>query len=146
MATGSSHLGSAPNRVFIYREIVDRRAVRKVPGRRRTMRYKYAQPCLLHVSRGNSEIAIHATSGDLSELGIRLSIPADLLPGEIVSIQLPLDTYNETLSSHGIVRRRDDSTYGIDFLDLKPDQRLTLRMLLHSSPGKPLSSNIPPWL
>lgn len=77
---------------------------------------------------------------------MRATIPSDLLPGELVRIDLPLDSSSETLVVHAVVRRREGSTYGLEFLDLQPYQRLTLRMHLHSSPGSPLSSNIPPWL
>jgi hypothetical protein len=146
MSTGPAQVGPDATRVFVYREVVDRRAVRKVPGRRRMLRYKYSQPCVIQASRGNFEVSLHATCQDLSEISMGVRISADLLPGEIVSVELPLDAYNETLVTHAIVRRRDAYVYGLEFIDLEPDQRLTLRMHLHSSPGKPLSANIPPWL
>jgi len=146
MAIGPGQFSPSPNRVFVYREIVDRRAVRKVPGRRFTLRYRYTQPCIVRITRGNSDVALRCQCNDLSEIGLGIYAQADLLPGEMIGIELPLDAYNETLVANAAVRRRDGFVYGLEFLDLEPSQRLTLRMHLHSSPGKPLSSNIPPWL
>lgn len=146
MAIGPAQFGPTSNRVFVYREIVDRRAVRKVPGRRQTLRYRYSQPCVIRITRGNSDFSLRCQCKDLSEISLGINAKADLLPGEMVGVELPLDAYTETLVANAVVRRRDGSIYGLEFLDLEPAQRLTLRMHLHSSPGKPLSSNMPPWL
>ena len=110
----------------------------KWPITRFSHRYPVTAPVRVRLVRRGQTSLFDARTNDLSEEGASLSLAADVLPGEIVSLAFKLPTAGRDFCIYGTVRHRSGDEYGIEFLDLSEEQRDAIRNLCQVLP--PLTS------
>ena len=77
---------------------------------------------------GTSKI-IPGRCSDLSENGIRMTVPMPLVPGQTISVEFKVPISNQFLKLDAIVRHKCDNLCGCEFLDASPEQKMQFRRL-----------------
>jgi CheY-like chemotaxis protein len=90
--------------------------IRKFP------RYQIALPFVLTVQRDDRVAELHGYSTDIGEGGLGGKLVGDLIPGELVDVQI---SDSQLCAFHGRaqVRYRNDDVCGLEFLDIDPSQQ-----------------------
>lgn len=78
------------------------------------------------VRRYGKEVVFRGWSRDLSESGMGAYVPVDLLEGELVELDLPLEADAPNLRVAAKVRRSHGSEYGFEFVTLSAGQRAAI--------------------
>jgi c-di-GMP-binding flagellar brake protein YcgR len=99
---------------------------------RRYPRYRTDIPMKAVVLRDDGYIELRGRCSDIGEGGLGAVLTDDLLPGEVVSLQIALDRQAESLRVRAIVRYRKGLVYGFEFLGLSSDQQQAVKVLCQS--------------
>ena len=97
--------------------------------RRRFPRYRTDIPLKAIVLRDDGYIELRGRCSDIGEGGLGAVLTDDLMPGEVVSLQIALDPQAESLTVRAIVRYRKGLVHGFEFLGLSSDQQQALKTL-----------------
>lgn len=89
-------------------------------------RYEYRIEFSGVVLRYGKEVPFRGWSRDLSESGMGAYVPLELREGELVNLDLPLDTDAKNLRLAAKVRRAQGSEYGFEFVTLSATQRAAI--------------------
>ena len=85
---------------------------------------------ILVIARWNGTTKIiPGRCADLSENGIRMTVPMPLVPGQSISLEFKVPISNQFLKLDAIVRHKCDNLCGCEFLDASPEQKLQFRRL-----------------
>jgi hypothetical protein len=63
----------------------------------------------------NGHKTIFARGSNISEGGMRVFVPADLVLGELVTLELMLPYTEQKLVVRGVLRNRDGFSYGVEY-------------------------------
>ncbi|MFB3813408.1 MAG: PilZ domain-containing protein [Terriglobales bacterium] len=141
-----SEAALASTDALLHRGAVERDLVRKIqefigpglrlkwPITRFSHRYPVATSVRVRLVRSGVAQTWEGHSIDLSEDGAGLSVPADIAPGEIVALSFVLPTAAEPLLVYGTVRYRSGQQYGVEFVEITPEQRQAIRRLCEVLP------------
>lgn len=91
-------------------------------AKRRWERFKVEIRVKISLTRNAQQLTFAGTAHDISEGGMGLFLPADLIVGESISIDFAMP-YSQRRVICGIVRNRDSFQYGIQFLNPTADDR-----------------------
>jgi hypothetical protein len=70
----------------------------------------------------------HGRGSDVSEGGMSLYVPVEMVVGSVVELDLVLPYSQQPLKLRGTIRNRNNFRYGIEFLTPSPaDQEVVLR-------------------
>ncbi len=78
------------------------------------------------VRRYGKEISFRGWSRDLSESGMGAYVPVELREGEVVDLDLPLESGAPKLRVAAKVRRAQGFEYGLEFVTLSATQRAAI--------------------
>jgi hypothetical protein len=85
---------------------------------------------ILVIARWNGTTKIiPGRCADLSENGIRLTVPISLILGQNISVELKVPISNQFLKLDAVVRHKLEHHCGCEFLDASPEQRQQFRRL-----------------
>jgi hypothetical protein len=84
-------------------------------GDRRFRRYHLDVRLRLLTGPANSHKTIFARGSNISEGGMRVFVPADLILGELVTLELMLPYTEQKLVIRGVLRNRDGFSYGVEY-------------------------------
>jgi CheY-like chemotaxis protein len=102
----------------------------KWPITRCIQRYEVVVPVSVKVLRRGVSTVLVGNSVDLSEAGIGVALSdGELIAGEIVTVEFSLPTSKEKLRIYSTIRHRKENHYGIQFVDVLPEQRQAIREL-----------------
>jgi hypothetical protein len=82
---------------------------------RRFRRYHLDVRLRLLTGPANSHKTIFARGSNISEGGMRVFVPADLILGELVTLELMLPYTEQKLVIRGVLRNRDGFSYGVEY-------------------------------
>jgi hypothetical protein len=82
---------------------------------RRFKRYRVDIRLRLLTGPANSHRTIFARGSNISEGGMRVFVPADLVLGELVTLELMLPYSEQKLVIRGVLRNRDGFSYGVEY-------------------------------
>ena len=105
------------------------KATPQPPEQRGSSRHKVDIRLKVIARSGGKNLAIFARASDLSEGGLALFIPADLVVGDTVELEFKLPQSRLPLRIKAAVRRRDNFRYGIEFITLSGAQRDDIKRL-----------------
>jgi CheY-like chemotaxis protein len=96
----------------------------KWPITRTGQRYKVVVPVSVRVLRKGVSETLIGTSTDLSEGGVGVQLlGGELIAGEIVTVEFNLPTALHPMKLYAMVRHRKIDNYGIQFVDITPENR-----------------------
>ena len=108
----------------------------RASGRRVATRHVFDTHIHIFLRRGEQQLALQGWSRDLSESGVGAFVAGDLIPGESVTIQIPLtDSRKEVIPAS--VATRAGTRYGFQFTALSTEQRQLIRAALEAQPVVP---------
>lgn len=83
---------------------------------RRFRRFRVDIRLRLITGPANNNRTIFARGSNISEGGMRVFVPADLVLGELVTLELILPYSEQKIAVRGILRNRDGFSYGVEYL------------------------------
>jgi len=105
-----------------------------LPSRRRVPRFRLQAPLDVTVSRSGTADMVPGRSINLGERGIAIMLAGELVPGETVSIEVPLPLVAGLLRTRAMVRYQDKLRYGLEFVGLSAKQRAAIREWTRRAP------------
>jgi hypothetical protein len=88
---------------------------RKHEEDRRHKRYRVDLRLRLLTGPANNHRTIFARGSNISEGGMRVFVPADLILGELVTLELMLPYSEQKIVVRGILRNREGFSYGVEY-------------------------------
>ncbi len=93
------------------------------------VRFPAAIPLLVIARWNGSTKIVPGRCADLSENGIRLTVPMPLVAGQNISIELKVPISNQFVKLDAVVRHKGDHLCGCEFIEASQEQRLQFRRL-----------------
>jgi hypothetical protein len=90
---------------------------------RRFPRYPLDIHIAIHVFRAGESISLWGRSNELGADGIGATLTGELVPGEVVAMELALPMAPYPIKFRALVRYRDGLRHGFEFLALSASQR-----------------------
>jgi len=106
------------------------------PSRRRGERYLVQAPLDVTVLRSGIPDTLPGRSVNLGERGIFAVLAGELLPGEVVGVEIQLPMA-DPLRTRALVRHHDKLRSGMEFVGLSLQQRAAIRQWAASRPSEP---------
>ena len=82
---------------------------------RRHKRYRVDLRLRLLTGPANNHRTIFARGSNISEGGMRVFVPADLVLGELVTLELMLPYSEHKIVVRGVLRNREGFSYGVEY-------------------------------
>ncbi|HET9695493.1 MAG TPA: PilZ domain-containing protein [Terriglobales bacterium] len=125
MADAFVHKGENQNKLIAAIEtLIGPGHTLKWPITRTGQRYKVVVPVSVRVLRRGQSVSLVGTSTDLSDGGVGVKlIDGELIAGEIVTVEFNLPTSPHPMKVYAMVRHRKLDQYGIQFVDITPENR-----------------------
>ena len=82
---------------------------------RRHKRYRVDLRLRLITGPANNHKTIFARGSNISEGGMRVFVPADLVLGEMVTLELMLPYSEQKIVVRGVLRNREGFSYGVEY-------------------------------
>jgi CheY-like chemotaxis protein len=119
------HKGDNQNKlVSAIEQLIGPGATLKWPITRCIQRYEVIVAVSVKVLRRGVSTILVGNSTDLSESGIGLKLgEGELIAGEIITVEFDLPTSPHRLHIYATVRHRKENHYGIQFVDISPENR-----------------------
>ena len=97
---------------------------------RRWERFKVEIRIKARYFRDGQELTVFGQGQDVSEGGMAAYVPADLVPGEVLELELTPPYTQRSIFVRASVRNRDGYRYGIEYLHIAPaDRELLMRSI-----------------
>ncbi len=97
------------------------------PSRRRVERFELQTPLDVTVLRSGVPETLPGRAVDVCECGIAAMLAGELLPGEVVGIEVQLPDTTDLLRMRATVRYHDKLRYGFEFVALSAEQQAAIR-------------------
>jgi len=97
------------------------------PSPRRFVRYPADIRVSIQVFRPSGTVALWGRSSELGEDGVGVTLTGEVLPGEVVSMELSLPKVSSPLKVRAMTRYRDGLRHGFEFLAMSAEQHELLR-------------------
>jgi TonB family protein len=97
------------------------------PSRRRVERFELQTPLDVTVLRSGVPETLPGRAVDVCEWGIAAMLAGELLPGEVVGIEVQLPDTPDPLRMRATVRYHDKLRYGLEFVGLSAEQQEAIR-------------------
>jgi TonB family protein len=97
------------------------------PSRRRVERFELQTPLDVTVLRSGVPDTLPGRAVDVCEWGIAAMLAGELLPGEVVGIEVQLPDTPDPLRIRATVRYHDKLRYGFEFVGLSVEQQAAIR-------------------
>src|SRR5689334_19966414 len=97
------------------------------PSRRRVPRFRVQAPLDVIVTRSGQADLVPGRSENVCERGVGAVLAGELVPGEVVEVEVALDPGAELLRTQAKVRYHDRLRAGLEFVDLSVAQRNAIR-------------------
>jgi TonB family protein len=97
------------------------------PSRRRVERFELQTPLDVTVLRSGVPDTLPGRAVDVCECGIAAMLAGELLPGEVVGIEVQLPDTTDPLRMRATVRYQDKLRYGFEFVGLSVEQQAAIR-------------------
>ncbi|MGE5110137.1 MAG: PilZ domain-containing protein [Acidobacteriaceae bacterium] len=82
---------------------------------RRFQRYRVDIRLRMTTGPANNNRTIFARGSNISEGGLRAFVPADLVLGDLVTLELMLPYTDKKISVRGLLRNREGFSYGVEY-------------------------------
>ncbi|HEU5399893.1 MAG TPA: PilZ domain-containing protein [Terriglobales bacterium] len=82
---------------------------------RRFQRFRVDIRLRIITGPANSNRTVFARGSNISEGGLRAFVPADLVLGDMVTLELILPYSDKKISVRGMLRNRDGFSYGVEY-------------------------------
>jgi len=96
-------------------------------SRRRVERFELRTPLDVTVLRSGVPDTLPGRAVDVCECGIAAMLAGELLPGEMVGIEVQLPEKSDPLRTRATVRYHDKLRYGLEFVGLSAEQQAAIR-------------------
>jgi TonB family protein len=100
---------------------------REQPSRRRGARYRVQAPLDVTVLRSGIPDTLPGRSVNVGEGGVAAVLAGELLPGELVGIEIQLPVVGDRLRARALVRHHDTLRSGLEFVGLSAEQHAAIR-------------------
>jgi TonB family protein len=100
---------------------------RDQPSRRRGLRYRVRAPLDVTVLRSGIPDSLPGRSVNLGEGGVGAVLAGELLPGEVVGVEIRLPLAADPLRTRALVRHHDKLRAGMEFVGLSLEQQAAIR-------------------
>jgi TonB family protein len=100
---------------------------RDQPSRRRGLRYRVQAPLDVTVLRSGVPDTLPGRSLNLGEGGVAAVLAGELLPGEVVGVEIQLPLVADLLRTRALVRHHDRLSSGLEFVGLSAEQQAAIR-------------------
>jgi TonB family protein len=105
-------------------------------SRRCGLRYRAEVPLYVTVLRAGIPDTLPGRSVNLGEGGVAAVLAGELLPGEVVGVEIRLSP-SETLRSRALVRHHDKLRSGMEFVGLSAEQQTAIRVWAEKAKAEP---------
>jgi CheY-like chemotaxis protein len=125
------HKGDSQNKLMsAIEQLIGPGAMIRWPITRSIQRYEVRVPVSVKIVRSGVSTYLKGNSTDLSDGGVGVVLDeGSLIAGEIVTVEFSLPTSREKLRIYATVRHRKEEQYGIQFVDILPEQREAIQKL-----------------
>jgi predicted nucleic acid-binding Zn finger protein len=100
--------------------------------KRQWPRYCIDAPIRANICLQGKLKVIHGRANNLSQAGMAVQLPVELVIGESIEVILVLPYCSETLNIRAVVRNRRSYCYGVEFPSLTAAQRTAIERACHS--------------
>ena len=95
-------------------------------ARRRWPRYQVSLPLRIAVATPSGHEYMLAHGRDASQGGMAVYVPAELEPGDSVTLELIFTNPQETVTLRAVIKNRVGFKYGVEFINPSPEQQQTI--------------------
>jgi TonB family protein len=116
-------------------------------SRRHSLRYGLQEPLDVTVLRSGVPDSVPGRSLNLGAGGLAAVLAGELLPGEVVGVEIHLPKTAAPLRARARVRHHDKLRCGLEFVGLSPEQQAAIRSFAEETkaePGKDVRAKLPP--
>jgi TonB family protein len=116
-------------------------------SRRHSLRYGLQEPLDVTVLRSGVPDSVPGRSLNLGAGGLAAVLAGELLPGEVVGVEVHLPKSAVTLRARARVRHHDKLRCGMEFVGLTADQQAAIRSFaeeMQAEPEKDVRTKLPP--
>jgi hypothetical protein len=106
----------------------------EIERRRKFPRYRVNLPTTVTLLGHAGYVTVQGHCTELAEGGLGVMVSADLVSGEIVSLELWIPNLKEPLALRAVVRRQAGLLHGLEFVSIPPDQCATIRTFCNGLP------------
>jgi TonB family protein len=96
------------------------------PSRRRGARYRVQAPLDVTVLRSGIPDTLPGRSVNVGEGGVAAVLAGELLPGEVVGVEIQLPLVGDRLRARALVRHHDKLRSGLEFVGLSAEQQAAI--------------------
>jgi TonB family protein len=107
------------------------------PSRRRSLRYRVQAPVDVTVLRSGIPDSVPGRSVNLGPGGVAAVMAAELLPGEVVGVEIRLPQAADALRARARVRHHDKLRCGMEFVGLSAEQQAAIRHWTEETKAEP---------